>query len=73
VILVTLGFLSVGIYGSLHIEVGFDPFDLLPKDSYMSKFVATNKAEYPESGYPANIVVKNISYTVDDFDSIDKE
>lgn len=72
-VLTTLGFLSVGIYGSLHIEVGFDALDLLPRDSYVANFLDIIQMEYPEQGYPASIVIDKIAYTVEDFECIEKE
>jgi hypothetical protein len=73
VILFTLAFLSVGIYGSLHIEVGFDPFDMLSSDSYLTEYIDVAQKEYPEIGYTGNIVIDKIEYTVRDFEGIDKE
>ena len=38
VVAITLGFLSVGIYGVSQIKVTFDPFKLLDQSGYLSKF-----------------------------------
>jgi hypothetical protein len=66
-----MGFLIVGIYGSLQIDAGMDPTDLLDKDSYITKFHHVIDEEHP--GHPANIIIHKIMYTVEDFESIDKE
>jgi hypothetical protein len=68
-----MGFLSIGIYGSLQIDVGMDPTDLVAKDSYLTKFDHVIDEEHPEFGYPANIIINKIMYTVEDFERIDKE
>jgi hypothetical protein len=68
-----MGFLSVGIYGSLHIDAAMDPVDFLPTDTYLTKFIHVIDEEHPEFGYLANIIINKITYTVEDFESIDKE
>jgi hypothetical protein len=73
VILSTMGFLCVGIYGSLHIEVGMNIIDFLPTDSYLAKFLDTINDEHPESGFPANMIIDKIMYTAEDFESLNKE
>jgi predicted RND superfamily exporter protein len=73
VILSTMGFLSVGMYGLQHIEVGFDMIDLLPADSYLAKYLDIIDKEHPESGFTANIIIDKIMYTAEDFESINKE
>lgn len=38
VVAITMGLLSVGIYGASQIKVAFDPFKLLDQSGYLSKF-----------------------------------
>jgi hypothetical protein len=73
VILSTMGFFSVGMYGLQHIDVGMNINDLLPTDSYLAKFLFIIDEEHPESGFPANILIDKIMYTAEDFESINKE
>ena len=55
VLLVTLGFLGLGTWGTLSIRQEFDPVLFLPGDSYLRKFLAVHEEQFPSDGWEAEV------------------
>ena len=55
VLLMTLGFLGVGIWGTTLIRQEFDPVLLLPASSYMRQWINKNDQHFPSTGWGAEI------------------
>ena len=63
VILLTLGLLGFGIWGSILMRMKFDPVLLMPSDSYLRKWVETHNVDFPKNGWEANIYTGHIDHT----------
>ncbi len=50
VLLITLTLLSLGIYGTLQLEVKFDYVEFLPQDSSLYRWFAAKEKHYPDEG-----------------------
>lgn len=48
--IVSLAFLSVGIYGAVYLEQEFDPNVFIPKDSYLKEYFDTYQQNFPDVG-----------------------
>ena len=59
----SIGFLSVGIWGSLRIKQKFDPTLLLPSDSYLRDFLDTNNQFFPEKGWSAYVYTASLDHS----------
>ena len=56
VLLVTLGFLGLGTWGTLSIRQEFDPVLLLPADSYVRQWLNKNDFYFPSTGWAAEVI-----------------
>jgi Niemann-Pick C1 protein len=63
VIVLTLGMLAFGIWGSILIRQKFDPTLLLPSDSYLRDFLSVHDKLYPNNGWTANIYTSKFDHT----------
>ncbi len=70
--LITLGLFSVGIYGTYHIKVAFDPILMLPEKSYLRQYSRTFDAHFSTKGWDATIYTGESEYTEDVYEKIDK-
>jgi hypothetical protein len=60
VFLISLAFLSIGIWGTFSIQQKFDPILLLPSDSYLREFVKHHDANFPTNGWSAEVYMSGI-------------
>ena len=51
VLLISGGLLSVGVYGSVNIVQRFDPNRMLPRDSYLSRWINIQQDYYAGHGF----------------------
>merc|ERR550517_2203373 len=59
VLLVTLTVLSFGAWGATGMRQRFDPFLLIPQDSYLSEFIQVNDEYYsPYRGWAADVYTR---------------
>ena len=72
IILLTIGMCAMGIWGSYHLQVDYDPITLLPKDSYLRLWIDQNEVDFPTDGWGVNFYTQDISYTLDNFEKLDK-
>ena len=64
IVMTSLCCLACGVWGSSLIRHKFDPFLLLPADSYLSQFIAVNDQYYnPYRGWSAEIYTGGINHT----------
>ena len=70
VILITLGMFGVGAWGWSMMRMKFDPFLLLPGDTYLRKWVDTNTEFYPKNGWTADVYSDTFDHT--SLESIDQ-
>ena len=61
IVLVTLGILSVGIYGTMNIETHTEEVKNLPYDSYLRKWFNNLDADFPELGQKAKLFTGELS------------
>ena len=64
VILISGGLLSVGVYGSVNIVQRFDPNRMLPRDSYLSRWINVQQDYYAGHGFAVWVKKLNINQTV---------
>lgn len=57
IVLVTIAAMSVGIMGSLQLKQWFDPTWMLPKESYLSQYIAIMNQKFPNQGYDAFVIM----------------
>ncbi len=55
VLIITLALLGVGTWGTLLIRQEFDPVLFLPGDSYLRRFIDSQKLHYPQNGWSAEV------------------
>ena len=63
VILLTLGLVGCGIWGSVLIRQKFEPELLLPAESYMRRWKELHDISYPENGWSAEVYTGQVNYT----------
>ena len=64
VLLISGGLLSVGVYGSVNIVQRFDPNRMLPRDSYLSRWINVQQDYYAGHGFAVWVKKLNINQTV---------
>ncbi|XP_011338785.1 NPC1-like intracellular cholesterol transporter 1 isoform X2 [Ooceraea biroi] len=57
VIVITIAAMCAGIVGSFQLEQWFDPKWLLPKESYISQYIAVKARGFPHEGYDAFVLM----------------
>ncbi|EFN85001.1 Niemann-Pick C1 protein [Harpegnathos saltator] len=57
IVLITIATASISVVGSLQLKQWFDPIWLLPKDSYLTQYVAVHKQKFPDQGIEAFVVM----------------
>ena len=62
-LLITLAFLSVGVWGTSMMKHKFDPVLLLPGDSYLREWVDIHSNLYPENGWTAEVYSEHLNHT----------
>ena len=72
VILLTIGMLGVGIWGTYNIGVSFDIMDWPKHDSYFKKWVDQNNIDFPSDGFGVNFYTQEVPYDLENFMKIDK-
>ena len=55
VLLISLAFLGLGLWGTFSIRQKFDPILLLPSDSYLRAFVTHHDRNFPTNGWAAEV------------------
>ena len=72
VILLTIATLSFGIWGTYNMKVHFILTNILPDDSYMRSWLDQNEIDFPSDGYGVEFYTQDVSYTVEDFEKIER-
>ena len=72
IILLTAALLSFGIWGAYEIKVEYDVAKLLPEGSYTKDFIKQKLIDFPSDGWGVNFYTEEISYTLEDFEKVDK-
>jgi len=62
ILMMTLIFVGIGSWGWIDIKQKFDPFLLLPSDSYLREWIRAQNNFYPEDGWVASVYSGKISY-----------
>lgn len=70
VMILTVSFLALGIWGSLSIVSRFDPKSMLPRDSYLSKFSHTLEEFYPDFSFRVELMTGSLE--VEDLQGMDR-
>ena len=68
--LLTAGLFGVGAWGWSRMRMKFDPVLLLPGDSYLREWLATQDTFYPDNGWTAEVYSETFDYT--HLDTIDR-
>jgi len=63
VIVISLGLLGLGVWGSTLIKQKFDPELLLPTDSYLREWIETHDEMFPSNGWEAHVYTGPIDHT----------
>ena len=61
-VIITLGMLMCGAWGWTGMIQRFDPFLLLPSDSYLREWIRYQKQYYPDDGWTADVYSGELSY-----------
>ena len=72
VILLTIGMLAVGIWGTYNIRVSFDIKTFLHRGSYFKKWIEQNNLDFPTDGFGVNFFTQQLPYNMDNFEKIDQ-
>ena len=72
VVAVTLAVVAASIYGACFIRISSDPYDYLDDGAVVKTFVRQYNRHFATPGYPSEIIVDAINYTLEDFEKIDK-
>ena len=72
VILLTMGMLAFGIWGTYNIRVSFDVKSFLHHDSYFKKWIEQNDIDFPTDGFGVNFYTQEVPYALENFVKIDK-
>ena len=70
VLFVTAALLAVGVWGTLHIKVHFDPIKLMPKTSYLRQFADQFQREFPTVGFEAEVYAGSMGYSLGAFEGV---
>ncbi|XP_014213139.1 protein patched homolog 2-like [Copidosoma floridanum] len=62
IVAVTVALAALGAVGSTRLEQWFDPMWFLPKDSYLSEYLAVRESEFPKVGFEANVFVSDVDF-----------
>jgi len=63
ILMITLGFFSIGVWGWSLMRMKFDPTLLLPGDSYLREFIHKHEEFFPENGWSAEVYSESLNYT----------
>ena len=70
VLFTTAALLAVGIFGTLHIRVHFDPINLMPKSSYLRRYADHLNVEFPLVGFEAEVYSGGLGYDLAAFEGV---
>jgi len=65
VILLTMGFLSIGLYGTLNIRQEYEEVNMIPPDTYLRKWFDNVKKDYTELGQQVKLFTGSIDHSTD--------
>lgn len=71
VLVLTIGFISVGTLGTLRIRQHFDPVLLLPADTYLRQWIGVHQRHFPQDGWVADIYTGKLD-PITDLEKIDR-
>jgi len=63
IILVSLGFVCLAAWGATLIKQKFDPYLLLPLDTYLRRYLTFAEDLYPDNGWDTQVYTGEINYT----------
>ena len=71
IILLTTVLLSIGVWGTSQITLGYPGVNLVPDDSYFKAWFRQNEIDFPSDGFGVNFFTQEVSYGLEDFDKIE--
>ena len=71
IIIITMSFLSIGIWAASEIEIEYDIKFLIPEDSYLKAWIRQNDEHFPSNGYGVTFYSQEVSYDLEDFLKVD--
>ena len=61
-VILTVSLLAFGVWGWIGIKQKFDPFLLLPSESYLREWIRVQQEYYPDNGWSADVYSGELSY-----------